>query len=78
VLASRASREIGATRRFPRGKIAPDDEGEIKVLVAGDVQSATVFSHLGKPVELVGFTAAQAIDLAADLCRVADEIRGIV
>jgi hypothetical protein len=72
----KTEKELGATGRFPRGKLCNEDDGEIKIDVTCDMKTATVLINFGKPVEFIGFTADQAIDLAELLQRRADEVRG--
>ena len=68
--------KLGATGRFPQGKLCNEDEGEIKIGITCDISTATVMIAFGKPVEMIGFTADQAVDLANLILARADEVRG--
>lgn len=69
---------LGATGRFPDGKMVPEDQGEIKISVglanrlSGKPHS--VIMHFGKEVAWIGFTAAQAREIAKTLVANADEL----
>ncbi len=53
---------IGATGEFPKGKIAPEDEGEIAFAVGH--KDGKVVIDFGKPVAWLGMDRHQAIALA--------------
>lgn len=55
---------LGATGRFPRGKAAPDDEGELSLLLASDVTAGVVRIEFGKPITWLALPPAQARQLA--------------
>lgn len=57
---------LGATGKFPEGKLTPDDEGEIRIAIGAD-ESGNVVIDFGKPVKWIGFNAEQALQLAASL-----------
>lgn len=61
----------GATGEFPRGKIAPEDEGGIRFGVAAD--KGKVLLDFGKPVAWIGMDPEDAYALAETLKRKADE-----
>jgi hypothetical protein len=56
---------LGATGKFPEGKITPRDEGEITMGVAA--APGTVLLNFGKPVSWIGFTPEQATAIANSL-----------
>ena len=57
-----AGREmLGPTGRFPEGKLAPQDEGELRYRVGG--KDGKVIIDYGSPVHSVGLTKAQACEL---------------
>ena len=65
--------ELGATKRYPDGRLRPDDKGEIRFGVT--VLNGKVGLHFGpKPVTWVGMTRGQANDLADILRQRASEI----
>jgi len=57
--------ELGATRRFPEGKLDPTDKGEIKIGITH--QDGKVVLAFGTPVMWTGFTPDQAEEIAAML-----------
>lgn len=67
---SENSHELGATGRFPQGKVAPHDEGELRLGVAND--KGKVFVDFGKPIRSLGMDPEQANELADLLKRHAD------
>lgn len=66
--------KLGATGRFPEGKLVPEDEGE--TLVAIGSKDGKVVIDLGKPTAWIGFTPDQADAIADTLRRHADAVRG--
>ena len=64
---------LGATGKFPLGKIVPEDEGEL-ALAVGHAEGKVVMDF-GKPTAWIGFTAEQADELAATLRTHADAVR---
>ena len=56
---------LGATGKFPEGKLTPHDEGEIKIAIG--VEQNKVVIHFGKEVAWIGFTREQAISIAGSL-----------
>jgi hypothetical protein len=68
---------VGATGRFPEGKLTPEDEGEIQFGIGKfrDEEGRTkVAIEFGKPVHWVAMNAQQALDLAESLRKHAREI----
>lgn len=62
---------LGPTGRFPEGQMSEDDEGELRVAI-GSISGA-VFIHFGdKPIKWVGFSPAQAKQIAAALVQHAE------
>ncbi len=59
--------KLGATGRYPDGKVTEHDEGEIRFAVLE--RSGKVFFDFGKPVRWIGMTGAQAIDLGRILIK---------
>lgn len=60
--------DFGPTGKFPRGKLGPDDDGELQFGVAHDSRG-TVIINFGKPVEWVGMPATTAITMARALLK---------
>lgn len=69
--------KLGATGRYPLGKVSPDDEGELNIavfLIKGQVRI-----EFGKPVAWISMPASRAKDFAELILRHAaklDEIEG--
>lgn len=68
---------LGATGRYPHGRIAPHDAGEIRFSVIADVPSGRVIVDFGKPIRSVGLTTDQAVELATLIHDEAWKVRGI-
>lgn len=68
---------LGATGRYPNGKLNGDDEGEIRVGIAADPAKRVVVVDFGKPTTWIGFTPEQAVEIAKLLTDKAWECRGI-
>jgi hypothetical protein len=58
---------LGETGKYPEGKVCKEDEGEIKVAVCS--KPGTVFIDFGKAITWIGFTPAQAKELAEALIK---------
>ena len=54
---------LGATGRFPRGKLSTGDEGKLAFALGVD-SKGNIIMNFGKPVMWVGFPKPQAIDIA--------------
>ena len=76
-MASEAERlGLGATGKFPEGKLHEDDEGEIKFAIAVDPNNHLIHLNFGKKVSFVSFGPAQAREIAAMLVRHAGKLEG--
>lgn len=64
--------KLGATGKFPEGKLNDNDEGEIKMAVG--VENKKVIINFGKQVAWVGFSSEQARELAESLSKKADDV----
>lgn len=64
--------DLGATGKFPDGKLNNDDQGEIKIGVT--VTDERVVIAFGKPVDWVGFTREQAIQIGQTLIERARQV----
>ena len=67
-------KQLGATGRFPLGKLTPDDEGEIQFAVAADPQTKTVILDFGKPIVWLGLPRGDAKKLAEMLMEKIKEL----
>jgi len=56
---------IGATGKFPDGKIDEKDQGQIMIGVT--VKDGRVIMSFGKPTEWIGFTREEAIQIGQTL-----------
>lgn len=56
---------FGATGEHPKGKLTPDDEGEIRFAVGAE--NGKVILNFGTPIAWVGMEPEQAIALASSL-----------
>lgn len=65
--------QLGSTGQYPLGKLAPTDEGELRLAVAHTPDKVVI--NFGKPVAWIGFTADQADEIAALLKEHATAIR---
>ena len=65
--------KLGATGRFPEGKLTEHDEGEIQFAIAH--KDGKVLIQFGKPVAWLGMTPGQAKDLAESLTKHAQAAR---
>lgn len=65
--------ELGATGKFPDGKLCEHDEGEITFAIGH--REGQVVLDFGKPVAWVGMSPQQAIALAASLTQHARDCR---
>lgn len=68
---SGAFKSFGPTGQFPRGKLNPQDEGELRMGVS--VDQGTVILAFGKTVSWLGLTPAIARELGETLIARADE-----
>jgi hypothetical protein len=64
--------KIGATGRFPEGKITPEDEGELQLAIGASGSNVEI--HFGTPVSWLAFPPSTARSLAAGLIAAADRI----
>lgn len=68
------SKNIGATNEFPDGKLNEDDKGGIKF--ACTIQDGRLIMNFGeKPITWIGFTKADAKNLAEYILEKLDEIK---
>lgn len=67
-----AAMQAGATGRYPRGHLTPDDEGEIVFRIAH--KDGVIVVDFGKPVVWIGLPPDGAREFAALLVKHAEEI----
>lgn len=65
---------LGATGRFPRGRINAHDQGELRLALAADHQHAIIRMEFGKPVARLGLPSNDARALAQMLTNLAAEL----
>jgi hypothetical protein len=61
------SEMLGATGKFPNGKLTDSDEGEIQFQIGS--KDGTIIIDFGKPVAWLGVQKEQAIEIAKALCK---------
>ena len=66
-----AQLEGRARRAFPPGRLGANDDGELAFAVGGNKKKQVVFLDYGKPIQWVGMSPQDAIDLATTLIKVA-------
>jgi hypothetical protein len=66
--------KLGATGRFPKGKLNADDEGELRMAVTHNEGNVEI--HFGKPVAWIGIPPAQAIEFARAIMEHAHQAQG--
>lgn len=59
--------QLGATGRFPLGKMHADDEGELRLGIASDPEKNLIFVNFGKPVQFLGLEPKNAREIAKAL-----------
>lgn len=64
--------KLGATGKFPQGKLREDDEGEIRIAIGH--QDGKVIMNFGKQTVWIGFDSRQARQVAASLIEHAEFI----
>lgn len=64
--------KTGSTGNFPEGKVAPDDEGELKLAVFVDGTQKVVGMDFGKSVKWIAFNKEDAKNLGRLLIQKAD------
>jgi hypothetical protein len=68
---------LGATGKFPLGKMNETDQGEIIVGIAAVPADKLVVMNFGTPTAYIAFTGDQALEIADSLRDRALELRGI-
>jgi hypothetical protein len=58
---------LGATGKFPQGKLTATDEGEIRLAIG--CADGKVLINFGKPTAWIGFTRAEALNIAETLIK---------
>jgi hypothetical protein len=66
---------LGATGKFPDGKICTGDEGGLRAAMAADPKTGHIMLLFGKPIEFLAMTPDEAIGLAEGARRKALELR---
>lgn len=70
-----ARQRLGATGRYPEGKLGAHDEGEIAFAVAADPVNKKILIDFGKPVAFLGMNKAQAVELGQMLIAKAKQLK---
>ncbi len=61
-------KKLGATGKFPDGKLGPNDEGELQFGIGHD-DEGMVFVDFGKPVQFIAMPPQIAVNFAAMLMK---------
>lgn len=69
-------KKLGATGKYPQGKLSSTDEGEIQFAVGSDPRARKVVIDFGKPVAWLGMDPGDAEVLAQKLIEHARRARG--
>ncbi len=69
-----SKKRLGATGRFPHGRLGPDDQGELRAALA--VVDGKIVIEFGKAVSWLAMMPVQARDMARLLLARADEAEG--
>lgn len=67
--------KLGATGRYPFGKVGQHDAGELRLGVAVDHQQGIVHIDFGTPVTWIGLEESKVREFAAMLIEKADELK---
>jgi hypothetical protein len=67
-------RKLGATGRFPQGKLYPDDEGELRAAITADHHNQVVRIEFGKSVAWVSLGRKGALEFADAIRKKAEEL----
>lgn len=65
---------LGATGKFPEGKLNADDEGELQFAIAADKKNKVVIIDFGKEVAWLGMPKDVAIAFANSVLEKAEEL----
>ncbi len=68
--------KLGATGRFPEGKINESDEGELSFGIAADHRKRQVVINFGTPVSWFSLPPETAVQLANAILAKVDELGG--
>jgi len=67
--------KLGATGKFPEGKLNKDDEGGLRFAIASDQEKQIVVIDWGKPVSWLAMTKKEALALGNAIITIADELK---
>lgn len=67
--------KLGATGKFPRGRLTEEDEGELQMAVAH--RDGNIVLDFGKPVVWIGSSPKEARQIAALFIKHADAIEEV-
>jgi len=66
--------EIGPTGRFPKGKLSPEDKGELAIAIGADEEKGVIVIRFGKPMSWIAMYPDEAVALADDLLNKAHKL----
>lgn len=65
--------KIGATKKFPDGKINANDEGELRIAIT--IENGVIMVYFGKSISWLGFDTETARKFGETLIKRSEEIR---
>ena len=65
-------KKLGATGKFPQGKLKKGDEGEIRFAMT--VYNGKIVMDFGKPVQWLGIDVETAREIANNILKKCDEL----
>lgn len=65
-----------AQRKWPEGRIAPEDDGQLAIMIAADFVKNVVMFEFGKPVAWLAMSPEQAKELGELMVKRAKELLG--
>lgn len=63
--------KLGATGKFPGGKLNPDDQGELQLAIGLNVKTGLVEMRFGKQVSWLAMSREDAINMGHSLIKAA-------
>jgi hypothetical protein len=66
--------KLGATGKFPRGKLNEHDDGGLNIAFVTDQRNGIVRIEFGKSITWLGLPAKEARQMASLLVEIADEL----
>ena len=71
-----AEQKLGPTNQFPRGRLNPNDDGEIRMAIFPDEKSRVIIVEFGIELSWIGMPPQQAREMGESLIKHANEMEG--